>query len=249
MWYTLCMDPLAQSLDFANHHANATPADIKQLCADVVKYGFHAAFVNPTYVTLAKELFANMPDANAKKTPVGTVISFPLGGDTKALKMAATNNAVSQGADELDVVPNIGLYLAGETNAFMTEMRDVVESAHMLSRPVIVKFILDPGYFDKEPDPKANLMRAAEMVRAAGADYVKIGSGMGPRNPTLEDLAAVKEAVGNSMRLKVAGGIVDRKTAEAFLAAGAHHLGTSHAIAIVTEKKVSSQKTSQKSEE
>lgn len=233
------MDPLAQSLDFANHHANATPDDIKHLCADVKKYGFHAAFVNPTYVTLAKE----------HNVRVGTVISFPLGGDTKALKMAATNNAVSQGADELDVVPNIGLYLAGDTNGFLGELQAVVESAHMLSAPVIVKFILDPGYFDREKDPKASLMRASELVRASGADYVKIGSGMGPRNPTLEDLAAVREVIGTSIKIKVAGGIVDRKTAEAFLAAGAYHLGTSHAIEIVSEPNTSSKPTSSKSEE
>ncbi len=221
------MDSLAQVLDFANHNANATPDDIKKLVADVVKYGFHAVFVNPTYVTLAKELVAG-------KAPVGTVVSFPLGGDTKALKMAAANNAVSQGADELDVVPNIGLYLAGDTNGFMGEMQEVVESAHMTGAPVIVKFILDAGYFDHEKDPKGSLMRAAEIIRAAGADFVKIGSGMGPRNPTLDDLAAVKEAVGGTIKIKVAGGVTDRKTAEAFIAAGANRIGTSHAIDIIS---------------
>lgn len=221
------MDPLAQSLDFANHHAHATPADIRQLCADVVTYGFHAAFVNPTYVTLAKETLG-------KKAPVGTVVSFPLGQDTTALKMAITNNAVSQGADELDVVPNIGLFISGDTDGFLSELTHVVESAHMLARPVIVKFILDPGYFDALPDHQKQFARAAELVRASGADYVKIGSGMGPRNPTLEDLAIVKNAVGDSIKIKVAGGIETRKQAEAFLTAGAHHLGTSHAISIVT---------------
>lgn len=229
------MNPLAQYLDFANHHANSTPEDIKKLCADVVKYGFHAAFVNPNYVTLAKETLAGLP-AQAGKARVGTVISFPLGGDTKAIKMAAANNAVSQGADELDVVPNIGLYLSGDINGFMGEMQEVVESAHMLSTPVIVKFILDPGYFDKEKDPKASLMRAAEIARVSGADFVKIGSGMGPRNPTLADVAAVKEAVGVNMKIKVAGGVTDRKIAEAFIAAGVTRIGTSHAIEIITEK-------------
>ena len=221
------MDPLALHLDYANHHANATPQDIKQLCADVVKYGFHSAFVNPTYVTLAVETLKG-------KAPVGTVISFPLGGDTKALKMAAANNAVAQGAAELDVVPNIGLYLGDAQDAFLTEMKDVVESAHMLSKPVIVKFILDPGYFDKEKDPKASIMRAAEMVRASGADFVKIGSGMGPRNPELKDLQAVRDAIGKTMKVKVAGGVQDKKTAEMFINAGADRIGTSHAIQIVT---------------
>lgn len=220
---------LAKRLDFANHKANATPDDIKTLCTAVTTHGFHAAFVNPCYVTLARTLLG-------KTGVVGTVVSFPLGGDTKALKMAVTNNAVSQEADELDVVPNIGLYLSGDTNGFLSEMQAVVESAHMVSRPVIVKFILDPGYFDKESDPKASLIRACELVRASGADYIKLGSGMGPRTPTLADLSVVKEAIGETMKIKVAGGITDRKTAEAFLAAGAYHLGTSHAITIVTNE-------------
>ncbi len=235
------MDPLAPSLDFANHHANSTPADIRKLCDEVMQYGFHAAFVNPAYVSLAKEYLG-------KKAPVGTVVSFPLGQDTQALKMAITNNAVSQGVDELDVVPNIGTFLAGDENAFLSELSHIIESAHMLSRPIIVKFILEPGYFDKLPDRKTKLARAAELILASGADYVKIGSGMGPRNPTLEDLSIVKEVVGTRIKIKVAGGIETREQAKAFLDAGAYHLGTSHAIDIVTNKSSRSNKIKQASE-
>ena len=231
------MDSLAQSLDFASHHANATPEDIKKLCADVLKYGFHAAFVNPNYVSLTKELLG-------EKAKVGTVISFPLGQDTVAIKMAAANNAVSQGADELDVVPNIGLFLGGREQEFLNEMQQVAESAHMLGKPVIVKFILDPGYFDALPDKKEKLARAAQLVQAAGADFIKLGSGMGPRNPTLDDVAIVKEAVGN-MKVKVAGGITSREVAEKFLAAGATRLGTSHAVQIVMGKALNEAKSSE----
>lgn len=223
------MNNLAHHLDFANHHAHATPDDITTLCAAVAEYGFHAAFVNPAYVTLARETLGN-------KALVGTVVSFPIGQDTKALKMAIANNAVSQGADELDVVPNIGLYLSGNTNGFLAEMQEVVESAHMTGKPIIVKFILDPGYFDSYTDKGDQLKRAAEIVRAAGADYVKIGSGMGPRNPTIEDFLAVKEVIGTSIKIKVAGGVCDKKTAETFINAGADRIGTSHAIEIVTGK-------------
>lgn len=245
--YTLFMDSLARFLDFADHSAAAKPEDIKKLCKDVATYGLHAVFVNPCYVTFAKETLINLTQPGAANIPVGTVISFPLGGDTKALKMAAANNAVSQGANELDVVPNIGLYLAGNIDQFMTELTDVVESAHMTGSKVIVKFILDPGHFDNEKNPKESLKRAAEIVRAAGADFVKLGSGMGPRNPTIEDLKAVKEAIGDTIKIKIAGGVTDRKTAEAFLAAGANRIGTSHAIQIVTG--TTSKSKSQKSEE
>jgi deoxyribose-phosphate aldolase len=223
------MNDLAQHLDFANHRANATPEDIRKLCADVVKYDFHAAFVNPLYVSLAKATLAG-------KKPVGTVVSFPLGGDTQAMKMAMANNAVSMGADELDVVPNIGAFLAGDTNGFLAELQNIVDSARMLSSKIIVKFILEPGFFDNLPDRAEKLVQASEIIRASGADYIKIGSGMGPRSPKLDDLTIIKAAMGNTIKIKVAGGIETRTQAEELIAAGAYHLGTSHAIDIVSGK-------------
>lgn len=211
-------DPIAQFLDFANHHANATPQDIETLTAKVIELGLHSAFVNAAYITLAK----------SKNVRVGTVVSFPLGQDTVGAKMTAANEAVQLGADELDVVPNIGTFLGGNTAGFLTEMKEIVDSAHMPGKPVIVKFILDPGYFTKE-----QLSEAAKFVQQSGADFVKIGSGMGPREPTLEDLTIVKEAV-PGMKLKVAGGITTREVAQKFIDAGASRLGTSHAVEIVS---------------
>lgn len=222
-------DDIARFLDFANHHANATPADIETLCTAVIEHGFHGAFVNATYITIAKKLLA-------EKAPVGTVVSFPLGQDTIAAKMAAANEAVQLGADELDVVPNIGTFLSGGTAGFTNEMKEIVDSAHMPGRPIIVKFILEPGYFDTLPDKKEKMQEAAREIKASGADYVKIGSGMGPRNPTLEDLAIIKEAV-PEMKIKVAGGITTYDVAKSFLDAGALHLGTSHAIEIISQER------------
>lgn len=219
------MTPLAQYLDFANHHASATPADIESLCAKVTEHGFHAAFVNATYVALAK----------SKGVRVGTVISFPLGQDTVASKVAAVNEAVTMGADELDVVPNLGAFLSGDTAGFAKELKDIVESAHMVGKPVIVKFILDPGYFDKLPDKKEKMQQVALAIKTAGADYVKIGSGMGPRGPSVEDVAIVREAVGADMKIKVAGGVDTYEEAKAFIDAGVTRIGTSHAIEIVTQ--------------
>jgi deoxyribose-phosphate aldolase len=219
--------PLAHYLDFANHHADATPADIETLCQNVMKYGFHAAFVNACYITLAKKLLGNT-------APVGTVVSFPLGGDTIAAKRAAVNEAVQLGAGELDVVPNIGTFLSGQTAEFEQELSAIVDSARMAGKPVIVKFILDPGYFDKLPDKKEKMQAAARLIQHAGADFVKIGSGMGPREPNLEDVNIVREAVGPTMKIKVAGGVDTIAEAEAFIAEGVIRIGTSHAIEIVT---------------
>lgn len=219
------MDDLARHLDFANHKATATPSDIHKLCAAVETHNFHTAFVNPVYVALAKSILG----ARAK---VGCVISFPLGADTTDVKMAAANKAVSDGADELDVVPNLGLYFSGDKQAFIADMTSVVESARMFGKPVIVKFILDPGYFDTLPDKKDAMQEAAMCIRQSGADFVKIGSGMGPRNPTTDDVMIIKEAVPD-MKIKVAGGVDTKEKALKLFNAGADRIGTSRAPEII----------------
>jgi deoxyribose-phosphate aldolase len=231
-------DTLAHYLDFANHRADATPADIETLCAKVIEHGFHAAFVNATYISLAK----------SKGVRVGTVVSFPLGQDTTATKVAAANEAVTLGADELDIVPNIGTLLAGNLQAFVNEMKTIVDAARIarlpapdrrdggqVGKPVIVKFILEPGYFDARVDKKDKMAEAARAIQQAGADYVKIGSGMGPRNPTVEDFTIVREAVGSDMKIKVAGGVTTYEVAKSFIDAGVTRIGTSHAIEIVSQ--------------
>lgn len=231
--YTVSMDDLARHLDFANHHATATPVEIKKLCADVEQYGFHTAFVNPAYVALAKSILTT----HAK---TGCVISFPLGQDTTDVKMAAANKAVSDGADELDVVPNLGLYFSGDKQAFITDMAQVVESARMFGKPVVIKFILDPGYFDTLPNKKEAMQEVAMCIQQSGADYVKIGSGMGPRNPTVDDVMIIKEAVPD-MKIKVAGGVDTKEKALALFDSGADRIGTSHAIDIVSGEKTKPQ--------
>ncbi len=211
---------LAQKLDFANHHADATEADIQKLCDGVLQYGFNSAFVNPTYVSFAKKFLAG-------KAKVGTVISFPLGEDMLDVKLLAIKDALAAGVDELDIVPNLGLFITGKTDEFLSEMKQIVSTVREIRHDAIVKFILDPGYIE------GKLAEAAKLVAASGADFVKIGSGMGPRGPSVKDIEVVKAAVGNSVRIKAAGGINTYEEAMALLSAGADRLGTSHAIEIV----------------
>jgi deoxyribose-phosphate aldolase len=141
------------------------------------------------------------------------------------------NEAVLLGADELDVVPNIGLFLAGKTNEFVNEMKTIVDGARMVGKPVIVKFILDPGYIKNSEQIK----EAARSIQQSGADYVKIGSGMGPRGPSLDDVKLVREAVGPTMKIKVAGGITTYAVAKSFVDAGVTRIGTSHAVEIISQ--------------
>lgn len=212
---------MAGYLDLANHHPEATPQDIKNLCQKVKEFGFHTAFVNSCYVGLAK---AELVDT----AKVGTVISFPLGQDSQDVKVVAAIEAVKKGTDELDVSMNVGLFKAGETEAVLAEMKAVVEASKALNQNVILKFIIETGLLTAEEIKKASL-----LVLESGADFVKTCSGLGPRGASLEDIKIIKEAVGEKIKIKAAGGIDTLEEAESFIKAGVSRIGTSHAVEII----------------
>ncbi|MBI2590395.1 MAG: deoxyribose-phosphate aldolase [Candidatus Blackburnbacteria bacterium] len=212
---------LAGYLDLANHRQEATKEDIKALCRKVLSHGFHAAFVNACYITLAK-------DELGQGGIVGTVVSFPLGQDTKESKIAAATLCAKLGADELDVSANVGYFKAGEWEKVQDEMCAIVQAAKTQKAGVIVKFIIETGHLNDE-----EIKRASQAVLASGADYVKTCSGMGPRGATLKDVELVKSVVGGKIRIKVAGGVGNCEQAKAFIEAGADRIGTSHAVEIV----------------
>lgn len=211
----------AKYLDFANHHQDATVEEIKELCKKVKKYGFHSAFVNPCYIELAKEILLG-------KAAVGTVVSFPLGQDLSDIKILSAIGAVRKGADELDVSMNVGLFKAGKGKEVLEEMRAIVESVKSLRAKVLVKFIIETGLLTD-----SQIKKASELVLSSGADFVKTCSGLGPRGATLKDVQLIKSVVGGEIKIKVAGGIDTLKEAEAFIKAGAHRIGTSHAVEII----------------
>lgn len=213
---------LAKYLDFANHHQDATPKDIKELCQKVKKYGFHSAFVNPFYISLAKEL---LPDG-----VVGTVIDFPLGQGTKELKILASIDAVKKGADELDVAMNVGLFKAGEHEQVLEEMKAVVSAVKEIKRAVVLKFIIETSYLNS-----SEIKKASQLVLRSGAEFVKANSGWGSRGSSLKDVDLIREAVGNKIKIKVAGGVDTYKEAISFINRGVDRIGTSHAIRIVKQ--------------
>lgn len=219
---------LASYLDFANHHANATTSDIEKLCADVITFGFNSAFVNPCHVVTAKKFLNG-------KARLGTAISFPLGQDELTIKINASLSAVKNGADELDIVPNLALLLEKKDTEYLDEMKQIVTSVKNLRKEVIVKFIIDTGYLDPLPDAKERLQIAAKLIRESGADFVKICSGLGLRGASLTDLALVKKAIGDTIKIKVAGGIDTYEEAIAFISGGADRIGTSKAKEIINK--------------
>lgn len=220
---------LPKYLDLANHHADATEDKIRDLGEKVRKYGFNAAFVNPFYIELTKSLGVK----------VGTVISFPLGQETLSVKTGCAESYASLGADELDVSLNVGYLKSGKWTESLVEAKAIVHIAKGVNNRIIVKFIPECGYLTAE-----EIKKTAEVLVEAGADFFKTCSGMGPRGATIEDVKLVREAVGDKIKIKVAGGIETYNQAISFIHAGADRIGTSHAVEIVTRtdsKEISSE--------
>jgi deoxyribose-phosphate aldolase len=229
------MDPriLARYLDLANHHPETTPEDIKILCQKVKEFGFHSAFVNPCFISLARELLSRGAGSRLAGGPegkVGTVISFPLGQDSRDVKVISAIDAVKKGADELDVVMNIGLFKTGKEEQVLEEMKAIIEAAKNIKQATLVKFIIETGLLTDE-----EIKKASQLVLESGADFVKTNSGMGPRGASLRDVALIREAIGDKIKIKVAGGIDTLKEATDFIQAGADRIGTSKAVEIIKE--------------
>jgi deoxyribose-phosphate aldolase len=212
---------LIPHLDFANHHPNATEADIKFILDQVTQHGFNAAFMNPSWVIRARHEWGYT-------CKIGTILSFPLGQDTMKVKSEAALEYARAGANELDAVCNISYIKEAKWEMLFDDMECVAEAIHSMYPGVIVKFIPECGYLT--PD---EIKKTAEVMVRAQVDFFKTCSGMGPRGANVEDVRLVKEAVGDQILIKCAGGIDTREEAEALLAAGAVRLGTSHALDII----------------
>ena len=217
---------LVRYLDFANHHPESTPDDIFRLCQKVKEFGFHTAFVNPYYVSLVKSFFEKSDGL------VGTVVAFPLGQESKDVKVLSAIRAVRDGANELDISLNTGLLKAGKNQEFFEEMRTILTSAKEIKKTTVIKFIIEAGLLSGE-----EIKKAAEMILKSKADFIKICSGMGPRGASLEDVKLVKSIVKDKIKIKVAGGIGNLEKALSFIEAGVSRIGTSKAIEIINELK------------
>jgi deoxyribose-phosphate aldolase len=215
------MQNLASYLDLANHRPDSTGGQIVELCANVKKYGFNAAFVNPFFIKLAKE----------QGVKVGTVISFPLGQETLDVKTGCAESYASLGADELDVSLNVSFLKSGKWAESLVEMKAVVQSARSVNPQIIIKFIPETGYLTED-----EIKKSAELILDSGADFFKTCSGMGPRGATIEDVKIVRMIVNNQLKIKVAGGITTRDHAIKFIESGADRIGTSHAVEIVEKQ-------------
>lgn len=201
----------------------ATTQDIIKLCQEARTHNFFGVCVNPCFVPLAKHLLAGT------YVKVVTVVAFPLGCDEPEVKAEAARRAVRNGADEIDMVINVGA-LKGRDNAYVVEdIRQVVAAAGK----VPVKVIIETCLLNEEEK-----VRACSMIAKAGAAFVKTSTGFNKGGATIEDVALLSgEAKKLGLRVKAAGGIRDYAAAKAILKAGAERLGCSAGVQLVQEEK------------
>lgn len=212
------MQNLASYIDHTLLRADARAQDIEQLCAEARQHQFHSVCVNSSRVVLAHSLLADSP------VVVASVVGFPLGGMDSDAKRYETELAVDLGAEEIDVVLNLGKLKDADDKFVLRELRDVVEAADGR----VVKVILETCLLTRE-----EIVRACHLTVDSGAKFVKTSTGFNKSGATIEDVQLMREAVGPDFGVKASGGIRDRATAEAMIAAGATRLGTSASVAIV----------------
>lgn len=226
----------SEHLDFANHNPNAAQADIELLCKEVAQYSFNAAFVNPYWISFARaELDKDQLELD-RNINVGTIVSFPLGQEDPSIKVQSAVLYAEQGADELDVALNISLIKQAQWTESLDEMKAIVEAVKGKLPHTIIKFIPEAGYLTD-----AEIQKTAELILESGADFYKTCSGMGPRGAMVSDAILIKAAVGDALKVKVAGGVRTYEQAIQFIEAGAVRIGTSKAIEIITQHSHSSQ--------
>jgi deoxyribose-phosphate aldolase len=191
---------------------------IASLCDAATREKFYAVVVNPTHVRFAAERLAGVPVKTV------TVIGFPMGANTKAVKVFETRDACARGADELDMVINVSALTHGYYEFVYSEIRDVVAAADGRT----VKVIVECGALTADQK-----VVAGELVCRAGAHFVKTSTGYGPGGATEEDVRLLRKVVGEGVGIKASGGIRSYERALNLVAAGADRIGTSSGVVIM----------------
>jgi deoxyribose-phosphate aldolase len=210
--------PLNAYVDHTLLKADATEAQIRLLCAEAVEHKFYAVCVNGSRVRLARKLLGNAP------VKIAAVVGFPLGATETSSKAHETVNAVANGADEIDMVMNIGQLKDGNKEAVLEDIRSVVHAA--TGRPV--KAIIETALLNNEQK-----VLACQLAVQAGASFVKTSTGFAATGATIEDVRLMRKTVGPNIGVKASGGIKNRQMALAMIEAGATRIGTTSGMAIV----------------
>lgn len=215
------MKSIQSMIDHTLLKPDSTKEMIKLLCNEALEYEFGAVCVNPYHIELCKEIL------NGSNVKIATVIGFPLGANTKEVKTYETIDAINKGADEIDMVINIGALKDKDYKIVKDDIEAVVNASRTKA---IVKVIIETCLLTDEEKKKA-----CELAMEAGADFVKTSTGFSTGGATIEDVKLMKSVVGNKLEIKASGGVRDLKSAKDMIEVGATRLGTSSGIKIVKE--------------
>lgn len=215
---------VAKLIDHTLLKPEASQDQIAQLCYEARTYHFASVCVNPTHVKLAAQLL------KGSDVDVCTVVGFPLGATPPNVKAYETQQAIRDGATEIDMVINIGALKSQDYTAVYEDIGAVVNTAH--AHDTLVKVIIEAALLTDEEK-----VIACQLSKAAGADFVKTSTGFGPGGATAADVALMRSVVGPGIGVKAAGGVRTFEDAQNMIAAGATRIGASAGVAILKEAK------------
>jgi deoxyribose-phosphate aldolase len=213
---------VASVIDHTLLKPDATRDDVARLCQEARQFGFVSVCVNPYWVRFAAELLAD------SSVNVGTVVGFPLGANDPPIKLAEAQRALSNGAEQLDIVQNIGALRSQQLDLVCKEIADVAALAH--SQGAILKVILETSLLTGDEK-----VTACNLAAEANADFVKTSTGFSTGGATLEDVKLLRQTVGTSIGVKASGGIRTLAALRLMVSAGANRIGTSSGVSIVRE--------------
>jgi deoxyribose-phosphate aldolase len=213
---------LARMIDHTLLKPEGTKDQIEVLCQEAISYHFAAVCVHPSYVALCAKLL------QGTDVEVATVAGFPLGATLPEVKAYEAQRAIAAGADEVDMVLNVGALKSGDYKLVYRDVGTVAQACH--ARSAILKVIIEAALLTHEEK-----VAACTLSQMAGADYVKTSTGFGPSGATVEDVALMRRTVGPEMGIKAAGGIRTYADALAMIGAGATRIGASAGVKIVQE--------------
>ena len=201
--------------------ADATKAEVAKICEEAKEYQFMSVCVNSCYTAFAAQQLAD------SKVKVCTVVGFPLGQMSTKAKAAETKIAVADGADEIDMVINVGALKSREYDIVLKDIKEVKDACGQ----ALLKVIIETCLLTEEEKEKACL-----LAKEAGADFVKTSTGFSTGGAVAKDVALMRKTVGEDMGVKASGGIRSRETVEEMVNAGASRLGTSATVAICRQE-------------
>jgi deoxyribose-phosphate aldolase len=219
MGYCPASDGLASLIDHTLLKPDATRADIEQICREAAQFCFASVCVNPNWVPLCRELL------RGSGVKVCTVIGFPSGAHAPDVKAYEARRAVEQGAEEVDMVINIGALKSRDYALVEQDIRGVVQT---VGKDTVVKVILETSLLTRDEK-----IMGASLAKAAGADFVKTSTGFAGGGATVEDVKLMRETVGPEIGVKASGGVRTQEDARAMIEAGATRIGASAGIKIV----------------